>query len=257
MLKKAVSIIAAVTLMLSLAACSSQSQGEATEQSQGEATEQSQGEATEQPQSEAVEMLAESGFGSLLPAPSFGTVEVTFESGEQISVEFAGATQDDYKSYTEVCKSIGFTGDAETWATAYEAYNADGYRLVLQYSDSDEGSIDVYLYAPLEMNPVSWPTIGLATLVPAPESTVGAVTSDASKFFHAYVGETDLNAFNQYVKACQDAGFTADYTSSDGYYWAYDEHGVRLEVSYQGFNTMSIDLNASDVDLSFLEGSSS
>lgn len=232
MLKKIIPLIAVIAFALNLAACSSQ------------------------PQSEAIDTLADSGLGALLPTPSFGTTEIAFESDEEIKVKLAGATQDNYKNYTETCKNFGFTEDADEQETQYEAYNTDGYRLILQYSTSDGGSVSAILYAPLEMNPVSWPTVGLATLIPAPESTVGSITSDTSEFFHAYVGETDLDAFNQYVKACQDAGFTKDYISSDGYYWAYDEHGVHLEVSYQGFNTMNIGLSAFDTDASFDKKSS-
>ena len=185
------------------------------------------------------------GLAALLPDP-VGTVESVDTDDEKLDATFRDCSQDDYDAYLDACKEMGYTVDAEVDAIGgYSAYSEDGHHLELTYRESSE-DIDVTLEAPLELTEIVWPTRGAGSLVPAPESATGLIDSDSSTFFFAYVGNTDEPAFSAYVNACTDAGFDVDYDKGDTWYYAYDNAGNYLSLNYQGFNIMTVRLDAAD-----------
>lgn len=46
-------------------------------------------------------------------------------------------TADDYRNYINDCKDKGFTIDPDESGSSYSAYNDDGFKLVIDYSDSN------------------------------------------------------------------------------------------------------------------------
>ncbi len=83
-----------------------------------------------------------------------------------------------------------------------------------------------------EYGELDWPTFGIAALIPTPESKYGEVTYDSSEFFDAYVADTYESEYKAYVTACQEAGFTLDYESSDTLYLAFNEDRYEVWVNY-------------------------
>lgn len=93
---------------------------------------------------------------------------------------------------------------------------------------------------------LSWPTSGMATRLPTPDSTRGEVTSSSDDYFHAEVYDYDEAKYNAYSQACKDAGFTIDGRSQNTYYAAYDQDGYKVELNYMdsGDSYMGIALYA-------------
>ena len=128
---------------------------------------------------------------------------------------------------------------------SYEAYTEDGNHLRLSYYSSSK-EISVMLDAAVEMSDLAWPTSGAGALVPAPASKKGKVSADRSTYFSASVGDTDASAFAAYADACIAAGFNVDYSKGDTSFNAKNADGVKVSLSYKGFNTMEVSVDSSD-----------
>lgn len=79
----------------------------------------------------------------------------------------------------------------------------------------------------------AWPTIGPATLLPKPKSDIGNISWDASYGFAVTMQGMSKDDFSDYVKLCQDNGFVVDYRSGDDFYYADNESGYSLILTYE------------------------
>lgn len=92
---------------------------------------------------------------------------------------------------------------------------------------------------------LSWPTTGLATMLPDPPTKKGEVRTNSDERFDADVAKCSEDQFNAYVESCKEKGFTVDAESNSGRYSAYTDEGYKLELYYWSSNeTLSIDLDA-------------
>lgn len=92
---------------------------------------------------------------------------------------------------------------------------------------------------------ITWPTTGMAALLPEPESTYGEIFTDSSDSFRAYIGNTTQEQYDAYVDACRSQGFTVDYSKGGSYFYALDANGNDLSLSYTEDEAyMSISLSA-------------
>lgn len=185
------------------------------------------------------------GLATVLPQPENAKGEIQSNSAGDFDVEIRQATETDYQAYAARCADAGFTVDAKQLYAGYEAYNADGYHLRLSFSGSSK-SYTIYLDAPRKMEPVSWPTMGLALLLPVPQSAQGKITVDSADHFATYFGDMPMDAYNEYVNLCIAAGFDQDHSKGDTSYKAQNANGDKLNVSYEGFNTVSVSLYAAE-----------
>lgn len=219
-MKRFITGMCAVTLMLSLAACGGGGSG--------------------------IEGWPTSGLAEEIPAPPEGTLEQVDYDDERLSASVEEVSADAFNAYVDSCENAGFTEEANQNSSRYEAYSEDGYKLSVMYWDSNE-TMDITLEAPIAMEEIAWPTAGAGSLVPAPDSTMGLIDSDSSTFFYAYV-EMDEEAFGSYIDACAEAGFTVDYDRGDTWYYADDAAGNDLSLNYQGFNVATVRVQAADPD---------
>lgn len=91
----------------------------------------------------------------------------------------------------------------------------------------------------------TWPTSGLAALLPQPESKYGEVKTYSDTRLSVEVRQTDMGAYGNYVEACKAKGFTEDATSTSSNYKAHDQDGNQLYVSYNSSRSrMDISLDA-------------
>lgn len=170
--------------------------------------------------------------------------EFVFEGEDSLSIRVTdGIGKKDFTSYIDKCKERGFTVDAEANSDTYDAYDSEGYKLSIMYSDYSE-DMSISLDVPKTTNELIWPTRGLATKLPNPNKTKGSVEVDSASQFTAYVGEMDKASYNAYVDQCIEQGFSIDYNKGDASFNADDEQGDSLRLEYQGFNTMYISLYA-------------
>lgn len=88
-----------------------------------------------------------------------------------------------------------------------------------------------------------WPTSGLATMLPTPESNYGEISTESSTSLFVYVGNTSKQQYGAYVEACQEKGFTVDYSKGADYFHASNTDGYRLSLSYgdeESYMTISL-----------------
>lgn len=171
--------------------------------------------------------------------------EAAYEHADSLSISVSdGIARTDYDAYLNECKERGFTVDAIDTGSNYTAYNTDGFQLALSFQDHDGASMSIDLEAPKANGTLSWPTTGLATLIPDPGKSKGAVEIDSSDQLLAYVGETSESDYSAYVEECIKQGFGVDYDKGDKTFSAKNEAGDSLRLEYEGFDTMSISIYA-------------
>lgn len=92
---------------------------------------------------------------------------------------------------------------------------------------------------------LAWPTSGLATMLPEPPTKKGNVRTNSDSEFNATIEGCSAQAYEKYVGACKDKGFTVDAKTDDGVYEAYSQDGCKLELSYyKNAEKLSITVNA-------------
>ena len=94
----------------------------------------------------------------------------------------------------------------------------------------------------------SWPTTDLASQLPKPESSKGKIEKDSSSTFYIKVCGTDATAYDNYVKALQEKGFTVDYFKSSSAFNAKNAAGYSVNIRYdsKGDSIMAILILAPD-----------
>lgn len=80
--------------------------------------------------------------------------------------------------------------------------------------------------------------------IPKTKSNVGKISNDSSKVFSLYVAETTIDDYNNYVKDCEEKGFTEEYKKYEHSYEAKNSEGYKLRLYYRSGNVVSIDVYA-------------
>lgn len=179
----------------------------------------------------------------VLPKPQKTYGEIGHNSNIALILTLCDIDEKAFKDYRDECTEAGYTIDSEESYLAYSAYNGEGYSIRLVFSDSDQ-EMNIYLDAPEEMDEFEWPSNGLGAMLPATKSTLGDISWDNSETFIVHVGNMSINDYKDYVKACEDLGFTLEHSKDDEYYAAKDSNGYKLTLRYLGFNKIEISLKA-------------
>lgn len=174
--------------------------------------------------------------GEHLPEPT-KSGDIGSNLDDYLSVTIDDSKGKYFEEYVKACIDKGYTIDSEKTVSSFEAFNKDGYELKI-YKTSDDFSI--HLTAPEKMSEIEWPTKGIGAMLPTPKSNLGKVTSDTSKTFRVVIGNTTIDEYNNYIKECENKGFDIDYYKNEKSYEAKNSDGYRLNVSYQGANTIDI-----------------
>ena len=91
----------------------------------------------------------------------------------------------------------------------------------------------------------SWPTTGIATLLPQPKSEYGEIDYDSEDYFSIVVYNVSQKSFNEYTDSCKEKGFTVDYKGSSSDYSAEDPAGNSLQLFYsEGKKELDISVRA-------------
>lgn len=91
-----------------------------------------------------------------------------------------------------------------------------------------------------------WPNSEIVNLLPNPESNKGVLDWESSREFSVRVYETSKTQFDNYVNECSSKGFIIDVTKGEQYYYAFNEKGYYLSLSYHSSGIMTISINESD-----------
>ena len=179
-----------------------------------------------------------------VPLPETDSTSIE-EDDDDIFWAYINGNEETFKEYVEKCKESGFNIDIrEIEDEVYAAYKEDGrhlsvsldgtqYELVVKESNIDEK--------------ITWPTSGMAKMIPNPEKTVGSIAVDSSNQFTAYVGEVREDEFKAYVEKCIASGFECEYTKGDKYFSGKNKNGDYIHISHEGVNTMHINMMSAEL----------
>ena len=181
----------------------------------------------------------------MLPVPESKVGKIYSNSEDRISVSFYKTSEDEYKNYVSQCENLGFTVDPDSSSSNYRAYNSDGYKLDVNWYDK---KMSIELEAPMKFTEIQWPSSSLGKMLPRPKSNQGKFSSEYDDGFFLYVANTSPKDYAEYVKKCSDAGFNVDYSKGDDYYNAKNKQGYTVSLKYEGYNIMSIDMDAPSGD---------
>lgn len=181
----------------------------------------------------------------MLPVPESKVGKIYSNSEDRISVSFYKTSEDEYKNYVSQCENLGFTVDPDSSSSNYRAYNSDGYKLDVNWYDK---KMSIELEAPMKFTEIQWPSSSLGKMLPRPKSNQGKFSSEYDDGFFLYVVNTSPKDYAEYVKKCSDAGFNVDYSKGDDYYNAKNKQGYTVSLKYEGYNIMSIDMDAPSGD---------
>lgn len=179
----------------------------------------------------------------MLPDPPTDKGEIHTNSADDLWMEIKKVSDKQFNDYIEACKEKGFTVDAESNSSSYDAHNAEGYKLSLGHYGSD-ADMTISLEAPIKLTTITWPESIAGKQLPTPKSSIGKFSYEHEDGFSVYVGDTTKADYAEYVAACAEKGFTVDYSKDENYYYADNSEGWHISVSYEGYNIMSIDIDA-------------
>ena len=184
----------------------------------------------------------------MLPQPKSPYGEIISNSKDYLSLDVHKTAEDQYKEYIEACKEKGFTIEAEASESSFYAFNDKGYKLSLSYYDFDN-EMNINLNSAMEMETITWPDSEMAKLLPVPKSTIGKIYSNDEDSFSVYIGDTTIDDYNAYVKACEEKGFTVDVQKKDKTFSAKNSDSYKLSVDYKGNNVIYISVAEPEFDV--------
>ncbi|WP_322155404.1 DUF6591 domain-containing protein [Paratractidigestivibacter sp.] len=179
------------------------------------------------------------GLATKVPVPASSTGEVVSDGDTYFQAEVHDSGKDDYESYVEKCKEAGFTVDAEKNGINFQGWNEEGYELNVNMWESDN-LFKVSIESPRELTELTWPTVGPASVVPAPESTMGKTDVNTSDRYCVWIGNTPIKSYSAYVDKLMSAGFNVDYSRSEKWFKAKNAEGYDILAEYLGYDTMYI-----------------
>ena len=72
---------------------------------------------------------------------------------------------------------------------------------------------------------ISWPSSGLATMLPEPKSPKGTLWENSDKEFRVSLEELDAKMQSEYIESCKEKGFTVDAVSETSFMVEYANSG--------------------------------
>lgn len=181
--------------------------------------------------------------GDKLPTPPVNKGQIYTNTPDNLWVSIEGISDVQHVDYLNLCKEYGFTIDAYSSSISYEAFNAEGYELRIEYYNSNS-KLSIHLDSPMEMSTIDWPSGIAGQQLPIPKSTTGKFSHEYDDHFFVYIGNTTKADYADYVDNCSQMGFNVDYNKGDDYYYADNEDGWHISLRYEGNNIMSIDIDA-------------
>lgn len=194
----------------------------------------------------AVYEWPESALANSVPKPTIETGEIKNDHDTMFDFSLYQAIVDDYLKYVEECKESGYIDVDEESSTYYRAYNEDGDRYVnIEYRE-DDSEIYVAVRAPEKWADIYWPKSELAKTLPVPEKLYGIVNWDESDNWDVDIANVSVAEFNAYIDKCIEAGYNLDYSRDDKSFSAENASGNELDIRYEYFNVMNIDVEIAE-----------
>lgn len=182
-----------------------------------------------------------SGLGEEIPMMNDKTGSIESNSADYLSFYVSNVTQKEFDSYISECKSSGYTIDVDESSKSFDGFKENGTKISIYLNDTKE--MDVTVESAETYGEITWPQSGPAKLLPVPTSTTGKITFDDEDDFTAELSNMTIDDFNAYVEQCKNMGFTEDYYKTDTTFSAENADGWELNINYEGYNVISIDLS--------------
>lgn len=172
-------------------------------------------------------------------------VKVTLDAESELALSFQQASEADYEEYKEKCVERGYTVDAISWSSSYDAYDESGYLVEIFYNAASEEMI-VRLTAPVRLEETKWPTDGLGVLLPEPyvgdmKRVKGKVVQDTEDKL-IIILHLDEEQFDIYAQSCIDEGFSENLSQSVDRLKARDKDGHILLIRKDGVDQYHLEL---------------
>ena len=184
---------------------------------------------------------------SVLPAPKSTFGAYSYEREDEVEVIVSNTTKADYDEYMNSCIALGFDVDSEKENTSYESYNNNGYKLSLSY-ESGNKEMTITLCFPMDFKNITWPTVGIGTLAPLPESLSCNVVSDYGWVYSVYIENTTREEYEEYIQKCINVGFDKNVRNYGNSLWADYSDDICINVAYEGFNIMYVSVRGSSLE---------
>ena len=101
----------------------------------------------------------------------------------------------------------------------------------------------IELQIPIEMGEYELPEFASMAGLPLLESKLGKFNWQKEDAFFLYVGDMDKVEYDSYKDRCVDAGFVNEVNEGDVHYTAINDNGYKLSLSYEGYNTIKVELH--------------
>ena len=173
---------------------------------------------------------------------------IEYNDNEELDITLCGVNKKVYNKLLKEFKNIGYTtldDSAEDGVYSYNAFKDTDARLSLVYYP-DEKNIWIYINKYKKIKDINWPTFGIVTNIPKPESTRGYITNDSSDYFGAVLLANSKDEYLKYVETLKAAGYINNYDYSENYYTADNANGYTITITYYSNNLYSIDLESPD-----------
>ncbi len=179
------------------------------------------------------------------PEELYGRLETNRK--DLLMIEICNVEKNEFKDYiNKNVQDAGYKVDLEyvDWDNVYGAYDNEGYNIRIIYDNKDK-EMHITLSAPEKMENIEWPNTGLGSLLPIPKSLYANISWNNSETFIVHIGNTPLEEYNNYVKECENKGYTIDFSKDKKYFSAKNSDGYELHLRYLGGNIMEISLKSS------------
>ena len=177
--------------------------------------------------------------GSMIPTPDSLNGKIVTDTDKELDVDIGDVSKSTLTAYIKACKEKGFTIDVLQEADSYRAFNEEGYRIELFYSDYyDELSIN--LIDPVKRNTINWSSVPLMADVPKPPSNIGEFGNNYDWTVTIYIVDITREQYDAYVDKCIEEGFSIDMSRYENTFFGDNKDGIELQLSWEGNNTICI-----------------
>lgn len=188
--------------------------------------------------------------GKVIPEPETNLGEIISNSENRLSLYAHNTDTTQYETYVDKCKEKGFTTDVEYANRTFKAFNTEGYKLELRYTESEK-KMSISLDAPKKFGTFEWVENEYTKLIPKPESNIGEIKKNDEKGFILYVAQMNKDKFKEYTKLCLDKGFKTEPFESEKSYTVKNEEGYKLHINYEGNNVVKIEIDEPEFNVDF------
>lgn len=150
--------------------------------------------------------------GKILPAPDLEYGKIIESKETLLKAEIYIVSKNEFTEYIKTCREAGFVYYEKSKDTTFAADNEDHYHLELSWIEDPESYniMEISLEAPYVMKEFEWPITKCTELLPVPPSNIGHIIVANDEQFYCFISGMDLQAYEDYVDAIIEKGFTVD-----------------------------------------------